>query len=248
MHDYLLRVGLGAGLNLLFVAPLLLLAIATSNKPKLLPVLLFAVFLTLDIAFVFLFKVVLVIPAWGGFNWQGKALEIAWPLLLAACVARYPATRIGLLFRSEPRSWRALLIVCVLYAVVMIPLLIYLSGGHLNPSKDLPTYIYEGTMPGLAEEFVYRGVFLMLLNEAFGRPWKVAGIQLGWGFVIVTALFGTLHGIDARSPGSIHIYWSGMIFPAITGVILAWLRERSGSVWPGAVFHNFVNVLNNLIG
>ncbi|MGA9853514.1 MAG: CPBP family glutamic-type intramembrane protease [Gammaproteobacteria bacterium] len=35
-----------------------------------------------------------------------------------------------------------------------------------------------------------------------------------------------------------------MIFAFIMGVVLAWLRERAGSVWPGVVFHNFANVMN----
>ena len=102
-------------------------------------------------------------------------------------------------------------------------------------------------MPGLGEEIMYRGVMLMLLNEAFGRPWKFAGIQFGWGFIIVSALFGFLHGMDAPSVDKIQIEWSGMIFPALTGIVLAWLRERTGSVWPGVLFHNFVNVVNQFL-
>jgi len=130
--------------------------------------------------------------------------------------------------------------------LIGIPVLL-LMGAHFGIDGQLPTFAYEATMPGLGEEFVYRGVFLMLLNDAFGRPWKFAGIQFGWGFIIVTAMFGLLHGIDARGPGDMHIYWSGMIFPVIVGAVLAWLRERTGSVWPGVLFHNFVNVLNHLL-
>ncbi|HET7921416.1 MAG TPA: CPBP family intramembrane glutamic endopeptidase [Gammaproteobacteria bacterium] len=52
-----------------------------------------------------------------------------------------------------------------------------------------------------------------------------------------------LHGVDAK-PGAVHIYWHAMIFPVIIGVVLAWLRERTGSIWPGVVFHNFVDLLS----
>ncbi len=248
MESYLSRVLVGAGINLAFLVPLFALAFLLSGRGKsaVKPVLLFALLFTFDMACIWLFKWVDVIPAWGKYNWQGKVLETAWPVLLAVTVPAFAAARIGLTLPKERKSWLTLPLACGAYLVIGIPLLFFL-GAHFSPgSADLPTWVYEATMPGLGEEFVYRGVFLMLLNEAFGRPWKFAGIQFGWGFVIVTAMFGFLHGIDAKGPGDVHIYWSGMIIPAITGVVLAWLRERTGSVWPCVLFHNFVNTLNDL--
>lgn len=248
MESYLARVGLGAGINLALLAPLFALAFLLSGKGKsaVKPVLLFALLFTLDIACIWSFKWVEFIPAWGKYNWQGKVLEAAWPVLLAFTVPAFAAARIGFTLPAERKSWRALPITMAVYLVIGIPVIL-LMGAHFSPgSADLPTWVYEATMPGLGEEFVYRGVFLMLLNEAFGRPWRFAGIQFGWGFVIVTAMFGLLHGIDAKGLGDVHIYWSGMIFPAITGVLLAWLRERTGSVWPCVLLHNFVNTLNDL--
>ncbi len=49
-------------------------------------------------------------------------------------------------------------------------------------------------MPGLAEEFVFRGVFQSLLNEAFGQPWRLARASLGWGGIITAVLFVVGHG------------------------------------------------------
>lgn len=249
MQSYLIRVGLGAGINLALLLPLFALAFLSSRKGKsaVKPVLLFAVLFVLDIALVFSFKLVSFIPSWGDLNWQGKVLEIAWPLLLAALVPMFSAARIGLKLPTVPHSWRAWLIACGAYLVICVPVM-FLLGAHFDPAAgtNLPTFLYEASMPGLAEEFVYRGVFLMLLNEAFGRPWKFAGIQLGWGFIIVTVMFGFLHAVDAKSLSDIHIHWSNLIFPLITGVILAWLKERTGSVWPCVLLHNFVNTFNDL--
>lgn len=250
MESYLERVVYGAGVNLAFLLPFIALAFLTSGKGRsaVKPVLLFAALFVLDMACIWLFKWVEFIPGWGHYNWQGKVLEAGWPVLLALTVPMFSAGRTGLAFRIRAGSWRAFFVLCGVYVIVMVPFLLYQAGWHPKFAADLPSYAYEATMPGLGEEFVYRGVFLMLLNEAFGRPWKFAGIQFGWGFVIVTAMFGFLHGIDAQGPGHVHIYWSGMIFPAIIGVLLAWLKERSGSVWPGVVFHNFVNTINTIFG
>jgi uncharacterized protein len=248
MENYLLRVLIEAGLNLGLLIPFLMLAFLSSpaaRKSAIKPVLLFTVLFTFDIAVIFLFKLVRFISDWGHMNWQGKLLELGWPLLLVALVPAFSASAVGLRLPENSRSWRTLLITCVLYAVIAMPLMLYFAKWDPDLAKKLPVYAYEGIMPGLGEEFVYRGVLLMLLNQAFGRPWKLAGIQFGWGFVIVTVMFGLLHGIDG-TPGKVHIYWSAMIFPVLIGTVLAWLRERTGSVWPCVVFHNFVNLLNTL--
>lgn len=248
MEIYLQRVLIDAALNLGLLAPFIAVAVLATKgaaKSAVKPVVLFAVLLMLDIALVFLFKVVSFIPDWGGWNWQGKLLQSAWPLLLVAVVPMFTAEEVGIRLPAEHRSWGVVLVVCALYAVIALPLLLHFAHWKPDFVHKLPVYAYEGTMPGLGEELAYRGVMLMLLNRAFGRPWRFAGIQCGWGFVIVTAMFGFLHGIDA-TPGKVHIYWTAMLFPDAIGTVLAWLRERTGSVWPCVVFHNFVNVLSTL--
>jgi len=249
MQSYLERVLLSTGVDLAFVLPFLALAFITSGKGKsaLRPLLLFVGFILLDNTCVWLMKVGVFIPAWGHWNWQGKLLEAAIPVCLALLLpAVFDAKRMGLALPENRRGWRDTAITCVLYLIVGIPAAL-LTGAHFGLTADAPTYAYEATMPGLGEELMYRGVMLMLLNEAFGRPWKFAGIQFGWGFIIISALFGFLHGMDAPSPDKIQIVWVGMIFPLLTGLVLAWLRERTGSVWPSVLFHNFVNTLNQFL-
>ena len=249
MQGYLTQLGMGAAINLALLLPLFVLAFLTTRKGKsaLKPVVIFGALFVLDMALVFSSKLVKFIPSWGHLNWQGKALEIAWPLLLVALVPLFSAERIGLKWPTVPNSWRAWLIACLVYPFISVPLMLVM-GAHFDPAAgaDLPTFVYEATMPGLAEEFVYRGVLLMLLNEAFGKPWKFAGIQLGWGFIIITVMFGFLHAVDAKSLSDVHIHWGNLVFPLIIGVILAWLRERTGSVWPCVLFHNVVNTFNDL--
>lgn len=246
MENYLLSVAGMASIYLACLIPLFVLAFLTSPKPaRLTPLLLFAVFLTMDIGLIFLFKVITVIPDWGGWNWQGKLLELSWPLLLVAFVPGFTAAATGLTFKALQGSWRVLAITCVLYAIVNTPFQ-HLLGAHFSLHVKLPTLIYEATLPGIGEEFVYRGVLLAMLNEVFGRPWKLLGARFGWGLVIISVMFGLLHGLDIRGFSLHHIYWVEMIYAFVMGVILAWLRERTGSVWPGVIFHNLANVMNVL--
>lgn len=252
MDSYIVRVGLSVAIDLALLLPFILLAFIASRRGKaaVMPVLLFVVLFAMDVALIWSLKLYMFIPAWGGYNWQGKVLEAAWPILLALLVpVAFPPKQIGLNLPEQPRRWLSLPIACALYVVVGVPLVMWIAGAHLGVGGALPTFAYEATMPGLGEELAYRGVMLMLLNEAFGRPWKFAGIQFGWGFVIVTAMFGFIHGVDIEPghPQVINIHFLGMIFPALTGAVLAWLRERTGSVWPGVLFHNFVNVVNQFL-
>lgn len=52
-------------------------------------------------------------------------------------------------------------------------------------------------MPGLAEEIVFRGVHQSLLNRAFGRPWRIANADFGWGLIITAVLFAGFNGLVA---------------------------------------------------
>ncbi|HEY3645623.1 MAG TPA: CPBP family intramembrane glutamic endopeptidase [Gammaproteobacteria bacterium] len=250
MQDYLQLVLVSTAIDLALLLPFFLAAYVTAKpRPSPRPALLFAAFVLMDVALIYSHRVLPLIPSWGGWNWQGKFLEAAVPVLLALLLpAAFPAVRMGLKLPEQRSRWRALPIACVLYALIGIPVML-LMGAHLGINTDTPRAVFEATMPGLGEEIMYRGLLLLVLNEAFGRPWKFAGIQLGWGFVIVTAMFGFIHGIEVKAGGgfAVNFYWSAMIFPAATGAVLAWLRERTGSVWPSVLFHNFVNTVNDFL-
>ena len=72
------------------------------------------------------------------------------------------------------------------------------------------------------EESLFRGLLLPALRQRFG-VWSSA--------LAVTALFTVLHVAQV-----------GTYLPALAGIFacglaLAWLRERTGSLWPSIAFH-----------
>jgi membrane protease YdiL (CAAX protease family) len=71
----------------------------------------------------------------------------------------------------------------------------------------------------LAEEFFFRGFFYGAL-----RNWSV------WGAALTTGLvFGAIHAGSAQ--------WEFLLPLAFFGATLCWLRERTGSLYPGIVLH-----------
>jgi len=169
-------------------------------------------------------------------NWQGKILEVLWVVVLAA-VPGYGLGRLGIRGRSAPRS---LLPMMLATAVGTGYGMLLWSKGMRMPA-DRETLLFELTMPGIAEELVFRGVFQSLLNEVFHWPWKVRATRFGWGGLLTLALFVIGHGFifDRR----LHLQTSlfGAAFALIPGALLGWLRERTESVWPCILVHNVID-------
>jgi membrane protease YdiL (CAAX protease family) len=170
-------------------------------------------------------------------NWQGKFLETLWVLLLVA-LPGVSLARLGIRARLEPFSFVPLASVAFLGAG--LSLLPWFMGMRM--AGDAETVLFELTMPGISEELVWRGVFQSLLNENFGRPWRFAGAAFGWGALLTSALFGIAHGVLVGR--NLHLVTSlhGAFFGLLAGAMLAWLRERTGSVWPSMLVHNLVNI------
>lgn len=249
MANYLIRVGVEAGINLALILPVILAALVHKRfcKPALKSLLLFVCFFVLTVCLMFSSMLFEVIPFWGGWPWQSNLVEVLGIVLLVALVPGFTAKRFGFQLSTRPRSWRSLAICCILYIFIAVPLTLWSVQWHLGFNARLPEYLFEAVLPGVVEELWYRGLLLSLLNEGFGRPWKVGQTPFGWGGIIIIVLFGTLHGVAVSSKLSVHVYWSVMFLPGLVGIVLTWLKERSGSVWPGVVFHNFVDLVNTIM-
>lgn len=99
-------------------------------------------------------------------------------------------------------------------------------------------------MPGLAEELVFRGVYQSLLNDVFGKPWRLAGAEFGWGLIIAAILFAGFNGLVAVDL-QLHarIVLPASIAPFMLSLVSGWIPERTGNVWPSVVGHNLSNIV-----
>jgi membrane protease YdiL (CAAX protease family) len=123
-------------------------------------------------------------------------------------------------------------------------------------TKDVPTKVetllFQLTMPGVDEEIVFRGILLLLLSRAFSTSWKLLGANVGWGWIISSVLFGLIHGIGfTGSQFQFQFSLAPIIIASITGLIIGWLRERTGSLYPAIFLHATVDatgfVINALV-
>jgi len=189
---------------------------------------------------------VLMLPHYGpfarlGWNWQGKVLEIALPLLFAAFVPGMSLSVIGVRWRPASRV-ASIMLYSALAVLAVIAVIVLRQGSGI----DRETFLFELTMPGLGEEIVYRGVIQSLFNQVWERPIHVLGAPIGWGYGLTLLLFTTGHGLVVM-PG-LHLRFSlAAMLPAfVFGAVLGWVRESTNSVWPGVVIHNIVDVASFL--
>lgn len=107
------------------------------------------------------------------------------------------------------------------------------------PDDALLLVPYHVFFVAIPEEFFYRGYFQTRLNQVFPKRWRVFGTTIGPGLFIACAFFAFGHSIVTLR------WWHFATF--FPGVLFGWLRERSGSTLPGALFHAWCNVTVSLL-
>jgi hypothetical protein len=102
---------------------------------------------------------------------------------------------------------------------------------------------------GFGEEILYRGYIQTRLNVAFGKPFKFYGACWGYGTLIAALLFGlthTLNGINLVT-GVVQLLWWWGVWTFFSGLLFAYIREKTGTVAPGAVLHALPQALVTLM-
>lgn len=85
----------------------------------------------------------------------------------------------------------------------------------------------------ILEEAVFRGIVQSVMVE-------VAGEAKRWGVVFIAAfVFAIIHANTATWEN-----WQALPGLFVLGLVLGWLYERSGSLWPGIIVHMGFNTLN----
>ena len=100
-----------------------------------------------------------------------------------------------------------------------------LSAGPAVVLALLPVVVLIGP---LVEELLFRGALLSVLRTRLGD---------GWAIAVSAILFGAVHLPD------LGWLWYAVPNLVLIGVFCAWLRVRSGSIWPGFVAHAANNAL-----
>lgn len=172
-------------------------------------------------------------------NWTGKIFS----LLLSAVVIvalRLSPEAVGLTLRQKDKKLG--IAALVLFAVWGTCLGLLFKPGQ----ADLETLAFQATMPGIAEELVYRGICpAILLGLIYRRP-SVPGTP--WAVILATSIvFGIWHGLG-YSGGDFTWDTMSALFPFVGSIAGGWLRFRTGSLLVPVLGHGIANVAFHVAG
>jgi hypothetical protein len=177
-------------------------------------------------------------------NWGGKILDIVVMLGVATifiATKRFTARDFGLTFRQAPGTWRAIVFMMIPYCIVLAVLTAKWFGETQPQTAE--TIWYEATMPGLAEELLWRGILLAMLDRMFTARFKLANAEIGYGAIALTLVFALVHGLHFDKTLAVQTDWMNALMAAVTGFALVWLRLRTRSLVLPVVLHNATNVI-----
>lgn len=226
---------LNAVLLAALTAPVLLLVLVFGRERRWAPALLVLGLLALD-------DLAVTLPYWaapfdafgGDWNWDGKLYSLGWAL---AFVSAGPLSleEAGLTLRQRAGSVRGAALATAALTVASFGLGVVFGGDP----PDAETVAFQLTMPGLAEEVVFRGVLIGLLHRALSG----GGLSARVGPTLVTAVaFGLVHGLSV-SDGAPAFEWLFFSYTFVGGLAYGWLRERTGSVAFPVLAHSLGNTV-----
>ncbi len=171
-------------------------------------------------------------------NWFGKTLSIAGTIAMLYFLPRVGFRAAGLTWKQNKGSLDPVIRTGGL-------VLLFATGGAFlvasTPNTSLENLLFQATMPGLDEELFMRGLLLLLFHQAFGKGLNVWGAETGWGFWLVIAIFGLLHGVTVQN-GELEVSFWVIVSTGFIGFVVTWIRERTGSLVAPVLFHNISNV------
>ena len=178
-------------------------------------------------------------------NWSGKILSLILSLSFIFYHSKEIRKEIGFTSRFNRNTLKLGVFIFLGFLIfdLIFKMILFPKGGDF----DLETFIFQALMPG-TEELLYRGIYLWLLSKAFISKKKIKGVTFGWGFIIVTILFGLVHGVFLTEDMEFKLDIITIIYlTVISSLSLGILRKFSGNLILPFIGHNTINLMNAII-
>jgi len=132
----------------------------------------------------------------------------------------------------------------IIFILSLLPILVGLLVSRFN-LRLVSTVVWQLFISGFGEEIYYRGYIQSRLNHAFGKPFKLAGLEFGWGLVIASLIFGITHTLNPFVPltGQFQLSWWWGVWTVFAGLFFGILREKSGSILASGITHGVVDAV-----
>ena len=114
------------------------------------------------------------------------------------------------------------------------------AGFHLRlPDGFFVLLLSQILVVAVPEEIFFRGYLMSRFEERWPSRARLWGARVGWPLLVSSLLFAAGHFLVDLAPARLAVFFPALVF--------GWMRSRSGSVAPGAVFHALCNVLSEVL-
>ena len=139
--------------------------------------------------------------------------------------------------------------VITIILLFLFPIVLALVMGDLS-LLIVSTVFWQFFFSGFGEEIVWRGYVQSRLNQAFGRPMHLFGVQFGVGLIVASILFGLLHAFNTYDPdiGFASLSWGWALFTTFSGLLFGILREKTGSLLAPGIAHGLPDAVGEALG
>ncbi len=171
----------------------------------------------------------LAILRWSSFDWPGGLVLAA---VYACCL---PLT--GMVIRKvRPGTADSLRPAHVGIAVAVL-LAAAIVSAVTSPAVPLISSVLLALLVvGPGEELLFRGIVQTRADHVFGRPWRLFGADLGWGWILASVLFGAAHYLSPSAPG--HGGWA--LWTVAAGLVFGYIRAKGGSFVASGLVHGML--------
>ncbi len=168
-------------------------------------------------------------------SWSGSLLitigYVVALVIIIPIIGRHPDYDHELEKKNRSTVLINLIILFGVLSVFLKPSLPILSGIFI--------YIF---IVGFGEEILFRGFLQTSLNIFLKRPFKIRGIEFGYGLIITALLFGLTHALVLNP-----FEWQRATFTTIGGLIFGLIREKENSIMACGMLHAFMDLPKLLV-
>jgi membrane protease YdiL (CAAX protease family) len=114
------------------------------------------------------------------------------------------------------------------------------AGFHPRlPDGFVVLLLSQVLVVAVPEEIFFRGYLMSRFEQRWPSRGRLWGAAVGWPLLLSSLLFAVGHFLVDLAPARLAVFFPALVF--------AWMRSRSGSVAPGALFHALCNVLSEML-
>jgi membrane protease YdiL (CAAX protease family) len=176
------------------------------------------------------------------FMWQPKILISLICIAYIIFLSTKNRNDISFSLKFKKEIW----IYFICFLVVMVGVNSILSG-ELGFNFELESILFSLTLPGISEELFFRGIMMSIFNNVFTARRQILGISVGWAALIQILFFGIGHAFYFDADQHIQFYMVGFLFTTVMGILLTFIKEKSGSILPSIFLHNAYNTIISIL-